>query len=81
MKVKYHFEAPIMKEVQMTATFVKDKKLQNLYEQSFPEDEQIPWKDLVRLIEEMPLDFTAYYDGEDFIGFTIVYPRKSVNWF
>jgi len=81
MKVKYHFEAPIMKEVQMTATFVKDKKLQNLYEQSFPEDEQIPWDDLMRLIEDMPLDFTAYYDGETFIGFTIVYPRKSVNWF
>ena len=34
-----------------------------------------------RLIEEMPLDFTAYYDGEEFIGFTIVYPRKSINWF
>ena len=29
----------------------------------------------------MPLDFTAYYDGEEFIGFTIVYPRKSINWF
>ena len=29
----------------------------------------------------MPLDFTAYYDGEDFIGFTIVYPRKQFNWF
>lgn len=35
----------------------------------------------MRLVEKMPLDFTAYYDGEDFIGFTIVYPRKSVNWF
>ena len=29
----------------------------------------------------MPLDFTAYYDGEDLIGFTIVYPRKSFNWY
>ena len=47
----------------------------------FPEDEQIPWKDLMRLIGEMPLDFTAYYDGEELIGFTIVYPRKSFNWF
>ena len=35
----------------------------------------------MRLVEEMPLDFTAYYDGEEFIGFTIVYPRKSINWF
>ena len=52
-----------------------------LYETAFPEDEQIPWDDLMRLVGEMPLDFTAYYDGEDFIGFTIVYPRKSFNWF
>ena len=57
------------------------QKIKQLYETAFPEDEQIPWKDLMRLVEEMPLDFTAYYDGEDFIGFTIVYPRKSFNWF
>ena len=58
-----------------------DEKEKQLYETAFPEDEQIPWKDLMRLVEEMPLDFTAYYDGEDFIGFTIVYPRKSINCF
>ena len=58
-----------------------DEKIKNLYETAFPEDEQIPWDDLMRLVEEMPLDFTAYYDGEEFIGFTIVYPRKSINWF
>ena len=58
-----------------------DEKIKQLYETAFPEDEQIPWEDLIRLIEEMPLDFTAYYYGEDFIGFTIVYPRKQFNWF
>ena len=58
-----------------------DEKIKQLYETAFPEDEQIPWDDLMRLIGEMPLDFTAYYDGEAFIGFTIVYPRKSFNWF
>ena len=58
-----------------------DEKIKHLYETAFPKDEQIPWDDLMRLIEEMPLDFTAYYDGEDFIGFTIVYPRKQFNWF
>ena len=57
------------------------QKIKQLYETAFPEDEQIPWDDLMRLIGEMPLDFTAYYDGEAFIGFTIVYPRKSFNWF
>lgn len=56
-----------------------DEKTKQLYETAFPEDEHIPWDDLMRLIEEMPLDFTAYYDGETFIGFTIVYPRKQFN--
>ncbi len=57
------------------------QKIKQLYETAFPEDEQIPWDDLMRLIWEIPLDFTVYYDGEDFIGFTIVYQRKSFNWF
>ena len=57
------------------------QKIKQLYETAFPEDEQIQWDDLMRLVGEMPLDFTAYYDGQVFIGFTIVYPRKSFNWF
>ena len=55
--------------------------IKHLYETAFPKDEQIPWDDLIRLIEEMPLDFTAYYNGNHFIGFTIVYPQKQFNWF
>ena len=51
--------------------------VRQLYEVSFPDDEKIPWDDLMRLIDEMHLDFTAYYDGDDFIGFTIVYPRPE----
>ena len=70
----------MMKEKRITVA-TADEKLKQLYETAFPEDEQIPWKDLMRLVVEMPLDFTAYYDGEDFIGFTIVYLRKSFNWF
>ena len=69
-----------MTEKQITAANV-DEKIKQLYQMAFPEEEQIPWDDLMRLIEEMPLDFTAYYDGEEFIGFTIVYPRKTFNWF
>ena len=93
-----------MKTIRITAANA-DEKIKQLYETAFPEDEQIPWDDLMRLVGEMPLDFTAYYDGEvmeqrehnqaclnfaesrqnstesqDFIGFTIVYPRKSFNW-
>lgn len=58
-----------------------DKQMRQLYETAFPEDEQIPWDDLMRLVDEMPLDFTAYYEGDLFIGFTIVYPRKSFSWY
>ena len=70
-----------MKEIRMTAANANDKQLRRLYETAFPVDEQIPWDDLMRLIGKMSLDFTAYYDGEEFIGFTIVYPRKSFNWY
>lgn len=57
------------------------EQIKRLYETAFPADEQIPWHDLMHLVEEMSLDFTAYYDGETFIGFTIVYPRPSFNWY
>lgn len=69
-----------MTEKRITAA-TADTQIRCLYETAFPQGEQIPWKDLMRLVEEMPLDFTAYYDGEDFIGFTIVYPRKTFNWY
>ena len=45
-----------------------DGQVRQLYESSFPEGEQIPWEDLMRLVEEMPLDFTAYYDGVEVMG-------------
>ncbi len=90
---------------QITPQTVNDQ-IRQLYETAFPEDEQIPWDDLMRLVVEMPLDFKAYYDdevmeqqeqsltclnsaesrensteGQNFIGFTIVYPCKSLYWF
>ena len=58
-----------------------DEQVKQLYESAFPKDEQIPWGDLLQLIDKMSLDFTAYHDGEELIGFTIVYPRKQFNWF
>lgn len=69
-----------MTERRITAANV-DEHIMRLYQTAFPEDEQIPWDDLMRLIDQMSLDFTAYYDNEEFIGITIVYPRKSVNWY
>ena len=69
-----------MLQKQITASNA-DTEIKQLYEMAFPKEEQIPWDELVRLIGEMHLDFTAYYDGEEFIGFTIVYPRPSFNWY
>ena len=53
----------ILTEIQKTAANA-DEKIKHLYETAFPEGEKIPWDDLMRLIEEMPLDFTAYYLSE-----------------
>ena len=58
-----------------------DEQLKQLYQTAFPENEQIPWDDLVRLIGEMNLDFTAYYEEGIFIGFTIVFHYEPFNWY
>ncbi len=64
-----------------TANANNEEQLKLLYQSSFPENEQIPWNDLVRLIDQMHLDFTVYYEDEKFIGFTILFPHKKFNWF
>ena len=74
----YYFMIPF-KTTQITPKEVNNQELRKLYQTAFPEDEQIPWADLMRLVEEMHLDFTVYYDVDTLIGFTIVYPPPSVN--
>lgn len=58
-----------------------DTALRWLYEASFPVEEQIPWDELMWLVGSMGLDFTAYYDMENLVGMTVVYPREAFNWF
>lgn len=70
-----------MTEKRITSVDVDDAALRELYESAFPVEEQIPWRDLMQLTGTMPLDFTACYDGGQLLGFTIVYPRRSFNWF
>jgi len=70
-----------MTEIQITAVNA-DNQIKELYQTAFPVEEQIPWNDLMTLVDRMPLDFTAYYnEGNKLMGFTIVYPRKQFNWF
>lgn len=59
----------------------ENKEIRELYESAFPKNERIPWDDLMRLIGEMHLDFTTYYDGTTFVGLTVVYPRPQFNWY
>ena len=60
---------------------VADPALRALYESAFPDEERIPWDDLLRLVREMPLEFSEYRDGEELLGLTIVYPRPRLSWF
>ena len=70
-----------MESKKLTSLTALDGAIRKLYEIAFPVEEQIPYEDLMILMDKMPLDFTAYYDDKEFIGFTIVYPRKTFNWF
>lgn len=58
-----------------------NEDVRRLYESAFPKEEQIPWKDLMRLVKTMSLDFSVYYEDGNLVGLTIVYPRKQFNWF
>ncbi len=70
-----------MEELKITSMHSQSSMLRDLYKTAFPKDEQIPWDDLMRLIDQMSLDFTAYYEDGEFVGFTTVYPRPSFNWY
>jgi GNAT superfamily N-acetyltransferase len=63
------------------AQAVADPALRPLYEASFPDEERIPWPDLLRLVRDMPLEFAAYRDGPELLGLTVVYPRPRLSWF
>ena len=44
------------KTKQITSKEVDNHEIRGLYQTAFPKDEQIPWADLMRLVEEMHLD-------------------------
>ena len=69
-----------MRSVQLSPADINEQ-VRRLYESAFPKEEQIPWKDLMRLMKTMSLDFTVYYEDENLVGLTIVYPRPQFNWF
>ena len=57
-----------------------NEELRRLYESAFPEQEQIPYDDLIGLLDKMDIDYTAYYDGEMLVGLTMVLRLPRYNW-
>ena len=70
-----------MDTVRITSANAGCEAIRNLYQAAFPAEKRIPYGDLVRLIGEMPLDFTAYHEDGEFVGFTIVWPHEPFTWF
>ena len=57
-----------------------DEELRRLYETAFPEQEQIPYEDLIELLDKMDIDYTAYYDDDMLVGLTMVLRLPRYNW-
>jgi len=57
-----------------------NEELRRLYETAFPEQEQIPYEELIGLLEKMDIDYTAYYDDDVLVGLTMVLRLPRYNW-
>ncbi|WP_298452896.1 GNAT family N-acetyltransferase [uncultured Prevotella sp.] len=70
----------MMRTERITADNVDNAELRYLYESAFPKEERIPYDELKRLLGVMPIDFMTYYDGDMFVGLTMVLNRTDFNW-
>ena len=55
-------------------------ELRRLYETAFPVEEQIPYDDIIHLLDAMDIDYSVYYDGEMLVGLTMVLCLPKYNW-
>lgn len=69
-----------MRTEKITAENVDCVELRRLYESAFPKEERIPYNELKVLLGVMPIDFMAYYDGDVFVGLTMVLNREDFDW-
>lgn len=69
-----------MRTEKITAENADNAEVRALYESAFPKEERIPYDDLKRLLGVMPIDFVTYYDGDRFVGLTMVLNRTDFNW-
>ncbi len=70
----------MLRSVEIHSGNADDKALRELYETTFPVEEQIPYDDLIHLLDVMDIDYTAYYDGEMLVGLTMVMRLPRYNW-
>lgn len=70
----------MMKSLDINSERARDGELKRLYETAFPVEEQIPYDDLIHLLQVMDIDYTAYYEGEMLVGMTMVLRLPRYNW-
>ena len=70
----------MLKAVVIDSQNARNEELRRLYETAFPVGEQIPYDELIYLLDAMDIDYTAYYDGEMFVGLTMVLRLPRYNW-
>lgn len=70
----------MLRAVQIHSGNADDEQLRRLYETAFPVEEQIPYHDLIYLLEKLDIDYMAYFDGDTFVGLTMVLRLPRYNW-
>lgn len=70
----------MLKTVEINSRNADNAELRQLYETAFPEQEQIPYDDLIHLLDAMDIDYTAYYEGKMLVGLTMVLRLPKYNW-
>ena len=69
-----------MRAVAINSANAGDEALRRIYETAFPVGEQIPYDDLIHLLDVMDIDYTAYYEGEMLVGLMMVMRMPRYNW-
>jgi len=70
----------MLKTTKITSQNADNKELRKLYETAFPVEEQIPYDDLIHLLDVMSIDYCAYHDHETLVGLTMVLHLPKYNW-
>ena len=59
----------MLRSVEINSGNADDRALRELYQTAFPAEEQIPYDELIHLLDVMDIDYTAYYEGDGLVGF------------